>query len=58
MRHCMRRSIRLSRANNCVGIRHGEESYGMKRMFKLLDKLLGFGRLLEARRDKEELFYG
>ena len=30
----------------------------MKRMIKLLDKLLGFGRLLEARRDKEELFYG
>ena len=30
----------------------------MKRMFKLLDKLLGFGRLLEARRDKEEFFYG
>ena len=30
----------------------------MKRLFKILDKLLGFDRLLEARREKEEFFYG
>ena len=30
----------------------------MKRLFNLLDKILGFGRLLEARREKEELFCG
>ena len=31
----------------------------MTRMiFRMLDRILGFGRLLEARRDKEELFYG
>lgn len=30
----------------------------MKRLFSVLDKLLGFGRLLDARRDKEEILYG